>query len=267
MRARSSSAICLPDQLPAPSAGTAPAAAAGVMSAQASASSSAPSAPAPGVSAPPASAQNATHGHSPPSATPLADLAVACVGDGTRGGTPVIVCLPVKERWNEKFMTGMPSLLLSLVALCVSLYTLVYNRRKDDRQRLRSVDDEYWLRKVLSPHSIEPFLKFSTELIQHLPPAEGSEPASEAAAFVQLRIQLRGLMTAFDALAVVDPQLAASVNALVEQFEDRLATYGYARKMFQESGAEEPSRSAALEDMAGIRTQVLHCIRKHQVSA
>ncbi|REG61571.1 hypothetical protein B0G80_4424 [Paraburkholderia sp. BL6669N2] len=61
------------------------------------------------------------------------------------------------------------SLLALLVSLGSAAYTAVYTRRKDSRARQQSINDEYWLRKIVSPLVIEPLVKWLLETVGELP--------------------------------------------------------------------------------------------------
>ncbi|MFP3601575.1 hypothetical protein [Paraburkholderia sp. SIMBA_053] len=61
------------------------------------------------------------------------------------------------------------SLLALLVSLGSAAYTAVYTRRKDSKARQQSINDEYWLRKIVSPLVIEPLVKWLLETVGELP--------------------------------------------------------------------------------------------------
>ena len=161
-------------------------------------------------------------------------------------------------------MPNVPSVLISFLALFVSLAALRYNRSKDALARTQSVNDDYWLRKVVSPNSIEPFLAFGTDLSTELPPTD-SGAVDEAAVFKAQRQRLGNLAMAFGNLAVVDPSLEVEVGQLVERYEDRLVAYQFAREQFVKGAGPEPSRPEALAELAGIQHDVVRCIKNHQV--
>lgn len=59
-------------------------------------------------------------------------------------------------------------LLLGL-ALVVSIGGFLYNFRKDSKTRLWSINDEFWIRKIVSPVTIEPLIKDILEITANLP--------------------------------------------------------------------------------------------------
>ena len=62
-----------------------------------------------------------------------------------------------------------PAPYFSFFALCVSIGGVVYTYRKDSRARKHSIEDDYWLRKVIGPIAIEPLLKGILEMIAAAP--------------------------------------------------------------------------------------------------
>lgn len=182
-------------------------------------------------------------------------------------GVPTLVCRPLQEGWAGKLVANAPSVTLSLVALVLSILAYRYNRSKDQMARMQSVNDDYWLRKVVSPSSIEPFLSFTTGLMSKLPPisAAASTTTEEADLESQL-VQLRSLSVAFGNLKVVSESLAEEVRQHVEVFEDRFVRYQFARKQFRDNGAPAPSRPEVLEELAAIQHKLLLAIKSHQTA-
>lgn len=54
-------------------------------------------------------------------------------------------------------------------ALLVSIGSFLYNFRKDNKTRLWSINDEFWIRKIVSPVTIEPLIKDILEIASNLP--------------------------------------------------------------------------------------------------
>jgi len=180
-------------------------------------------------------------------------------------GVPTLVCRPLQEGWTGKVLANAPSVTLSLVALVLSILAYRYNRSKDQMARMQSVNDDYWLRKVVSPSSIEPFLSFTTGLMSTLPPVTpASSTTTEEADLEAQLLQLRSLSVAFGNLKVVSDSLAEEVRQHVEVFEDRFVRYQFARKQFRDHGAPAPSRPEVLEELAAIQHKLLLAIKSHQ---
>lgn len=176
----------------------------------------------------------------------------------------MLVCRPEPESVSSKVMFAVPSMLFSLVALCVSILAYRYNLSKDQVARMQSVNDDFWLRKVVSPASIEPFVAFGTALFSNLPPVAAEDAQAEDDALAAELQKLRNLSVAFGNLKVVNDTLAIEVREHVDRLEDKLVTYRFDRKQFHEGKGPEPSRQATLEDIAGIQHDVLLTVKRHQ---
>jgi hypothetical protein len=187
-----------------------------------------------------------------------------CEAVQPQAGTSVIICAAAREGLAEKFLT--PSVGLSVLALLVGLWNFRYTIGKDARARQQSIQDDYWLRKVVSPVSIEPFLKFGTELLSKLP-TEQSNP-EQAEAFGKERLtELRGLAASFIPLRLLSADVHSSVAAALDEFEDRLATYmGDLDAFFKQRRPEAPSRPEAVTELSSRLLAVLDPIRKHQAA-
>ncbi|MEJ1162484.1 hypothetical protein V9K97_02225 [Variovorax sp. CCNWLW186] len=178
----------------------------------------------------------------------------------------LVVCLSGKDASWEKILPSIPSALISILALVVSWKALGYNRSKDSHARTQSINDDYWLRKVLSPSTTEPLLDFTSNLWVALPPAQGTDLQAEEEVFKTIEEKLQAISVGFGNFNVVDPSLAVSIREHVDRFQDRLTTYSYQLKEHRAGNAALPSRSEALEELAGIQITLLRCIKNHQGS-
>ncbi|MGH2376583.1 MAG: hypothetical protein ACRDIC_24385 [bacterium] len=79
-------------------------------------------------------------------------------------------------------LPALPSLLVSILALLLAGLSFRYSRRKDSAARQQSIQDDFWLRKVISPAAIEPFVKFSSNVIAGLPRIDGEGISAAAVA-------------------------------------------------------------------------------------
>lgn len=100
-------------------------------------------------------------------------------------GTPTILVRsdgPFLVKAENSSVWGQPSLWISLGALCISILgfaATIFDKwwgiRKDQRARTQSIQDEFWLRKVLFPTALEPAINFMTATLSGLPPGSASE--------------------------------------------------------------------------------------------
>lgn len=197
-------------------------------------------------------------------ASPTVKLPPNCEAIQPQPGTSVIICAAPKQDLLDKLVT--PSVAFSLVAIVLSVWSLRYTKGKDARARQQSIQDDYWLRKVVSPVSIEPFLKFGTELLSKLPDAQDGPDA--AAAFGKQRLsELRTLGASFIPLRLLSEDVHTSVETAMDDFEDRLATYmGELDAYFKGQRQDPPSRPEAVTDMSSKLLAVLEPIRQHQAA-
>jgi len=209
----------------------------------------------------PASTAQDAQAPSQPSTASIAGLTCREVKGAT--GTAVIVCLPEKDGLWGKFVPNAPSVILGLIAAAISLRAFFYNRSKDSHARAQSINDDYWLRKVLSPSTTEPFLVFASKLWVELPPVSDGDQDEESV-FKSIEEQLKAISVSFGNFKVVDPDLATSIREHVDSFQDRLTTYRFQLKLHREAKGPAPSRPEALEELAGIQHGLLRCIKNHQ---
>jgi hypothetical protein len=177
----------------------------------------------------------------------------------------LVVCNTSSEGFWTKLAPNVPSITMSLIAVVLSGISLYYTLRKDSRARKQSIQDDFWLRKVVSPVSIEPLVKFGSDLLAHLP--DSTTLSSDGKEFGSLKLpELRRITAAFHSLRLIDEKLHSEVINALEQFEDRLATYLGQLNSHWETGAVAPSRPEAVEDMSSKLMQVLKPIKNHQAA-
>lgn len=201
---------------------------------------------------------------SPPSNISSSALPQHCASVQPQAGSTVILCQPPTEAFLSKALPTIPALGTSVLALILSGYALRYNFSKDARTRRQSIQDDFWLRKVVSPVSIEPFVKFTSELLVSLPSAASSQQEREAFSTNRLA-EFRALTVSFQALALLSPQLSQTVESQLEAIEDRLAKYlGELDAFAKGNSAVAPGRPEAIADLSALRLGVLEPIKDHQ---
>lgn len=184
----------------------------------------------------------------------------------THAGYTVLVCQPPPDSFWVKALPSLPAFATSLVALAISGYALYYNLTKDARSRRQSVQDDFWLRKVVSPVSIEPFVKFTSDLLVNLPSTD--TPREELELFSRSRLaEYRALMVAFQALELLSGPLHQEVWGRLEALEDCMAQYfGRLDAFAKGTLAEAPSRPEAIAQLSALRLAVLEPIKVQQVA-
>lgn len=176
----------------------------------------------------------------------------------------VVLCRPVKESLADKLSMIAPSLIVSLLALTLSGFSLYYTLKKDRRARLQSVQDDFWLRKIVSPVSIEPFFKLSSEIINTLPDSDCSLDVINAW-HRNHHTALLKLKPEFQALDLLSTRLFIAVDLELEKFEDLLAEY--MKEIFEhvKNGKAQPLKTDTTAKLANVRHHLLHLILTHQI--
>lgn len=101
---------------------------------------------------------------------------------------------------------------------------------KMKRDRHLSIEDDFWLRKVVSPTTIEPMLKAIVDLLASLPSASSSAEDQRAYAS-RVTEEVQRLMGGVQTLALLDAALPRHMLTGLTECEDRLT--GYCQKLSQ----------------------------------
>ena len=145
--------------------------------------------------------------------------------------------------WVDKFIPTIPSLFTSITALFLSWSALKYNRTKDQRARQQSVNDDYWIRKVVSPFAIEPFLKYLISLPVGLPSSK-SNPEEVQFFWTSAAASFGEFTSAFGILEQIDKTLHGNVAGLLEGMEDALSDYcGQLQQHLMDAQVPHPDRA------------------------
>lgn len=177
----------------------------------------------------------------------------------------IALCQAPQPTIFEKLAVNAPSIVLSLVAVGISIATLIYNRSKDRGARQQSIKDDFWLRKIVSPISIEPLLKYWTELPRSLPTTGSANKADVEQYWVQQQKSLEQFYGSFRVLILIDEKLAKSVEEKLEEFEDGLAIYcGAIQAHLADGTILAPDRAFVLASLTEIIIAVFKLIQDHQ---
>ena len=162
-------------------------------------------------------------------------------------------------------LTGLPAIVISLIALGVAIWNVIYNRTKDARARRQSIEDDFWLRKVVSPLSIEPFLKHVNQLVASLPLPSGSTQESVREFWSAHALKLGEFTIAFRTLSLIDEQLDADVALEIEKLDDQLALYcGALSQHLDSTLTSAPDRDEVSRKMMGLTIGVFKLVKTHQ---
>jgi hypothetical protein len=162
------------------------------------------------------------------------------------------------------------SFVLSVFALVVSACVALYTLRKDRRARLHSIEDDYWLRKVIGPIAIEPLLKTFLEMIGSSPEDCGSPGFSKAAvaayhdAYVT---KLSELAANVSALTLVSPDLAAQTSTSIDSIQELMIGYCYDNESQKKTGTRASNNRQAFQKVARDElVKMLQHIKSYQLT-
>ena len=200
---------------------------------------------------------------------PIGLLSVRCSQVSPSDTFAISICQPKSESVSAfvKFVDGLPTLIISVIALGVSLTTLYYNKRKDERVRQQSIEDDFWLRKVVSPLSIEPFLKHIHEIAAALPIADGSTKQSVSDFWSAQTAKFGAFNVAFRTLDLIDVELSMKVGLELEKIEDELASYcGDLGRHLDGAVLTRPDSEEASQKLIALTIGVFQLIKGHQTT-
>lgn len=195
------------------------------------------------------------------------ELPKGCHFVSANGKAIVAVCPAAPDSALDKFLLTAPSIAISLIALVISGFTLKYNRGKDERARVQSIQDDFWIRKIVSPISIEPFLKYIQELGTILPTASQDLHYVEQTWGDQAN-KLGEFRLSFQILNVVDSRLQANVSEKLDELEDRITIYcGQLMAYLDNEGdGELPSKDECLHDCNSLAISIFKLIQASQTA-
>ena len=160
------------------------------------------------------------------------------------------------------------SLVVGGIALHMTWRTYQYNQKKDAKARAQSIQDDFWIRKVVSPASVEPFLKLVVTLRQTLPSATMQEPSRADAVktyWADEAKNLNALSSGFCSLELIDSSLHKKVEDTLREFEEGLSIYiGSLLGFIIEGGTPPPNREDAIKEMNECMLRVFRHIQTHQ---
>ena len=177
------------------------------------------------------------------------------------------MCQPASEQWSEKLFLSAPTIAISLMALAVSVCNFWYTRSKDQRSRRQSIDDDFWLRKVVSPMSIEPFLKYVIEMAIELPDVRGSTTQDVRDYWKKNVHRLGEFEVSFGTLALIDETLNSAVAEDLEKIGDLIASYcGSLGQHLDGTLPKAPDRDDIKAAISALAISILKRIKAHQVA-
>lgn len=188
--------------------------------------------------------------------------------EGQQAGTTIVISPTVNhEPLASKLVSNAPSIVLSLVAIGISIASFFYNKRRDERSRRQSIQDDFWIRKIISPISVEPFLKYSTQLSAGLPTAHGSTHEMVREFWTNSSAKITEYTLTFSVFGFLDRDLDAALQGELEKFDECLAVYcGKLMQHLSGDSMRAPNRDQSARTLMETTFQMLKLVRLSQAS-
>lgn len=154
-----------------------------------------------------------------------AKLAENCDFISLDGSTAaVVLCRPEEDGFWEKLYKDSPSLILSFVAIVLSIFALYFSNKQQKRGIVQSIKDDYWLRTLVSPVCIAPLIELRQEILSNFP--DGTIGKADLQKFSALAsIKLSHMQDALDNLSIVDASLVGLTRDKLTDLEDVVGDY------------------------------------------
>ena len=183
---------------------------------------------------------------------------------------PFLVKMDTQKQWYQE-----PALYISAFAIIFSIISLWVNLRvgfnKDQRARRQSIEDEFFLRKVLYPLAIEPALEHYSEMLSSLPP-DRFDASATAAAIDEFKKEFEKENSAIVAkmvtLGILGSAFLASVKLELEAIEDLISEYCFENSLGYNpaSTTTTNTRSSVENQVAGSLVAIMKAIKVFQES-
>lgn len=196
---------------------------------------------------------------------PTAGAAASKSSDSSTTAQQAIRTTSGSQPMLPDFNWGWLPIVISAFALIVSISNFLYSRSKDVRARAQSIDDDYWLRRIVSPFSIEPFLKDIGEIAASLPSGEGLNKRQVEKQWVKCTKKLETYHDKFSMLALLDRDLASNVSTKLEVISDAYTAYmGAVINSFKSGSVQFPDIQNARSEINAEVISLLLLIRNQQ---
>jgi len=200
------------------------------------------------------------------------EIAAGCFKVRAGAVLAVEVCGPEQDpAWLKyaNLATSGGALFASILAVLVARQALAFSRSQDQRARSRSVREDYWLRTVVSPTSIEPFQEFVSELRSSLPGLQSFgqlPPADKKAVYTRTAESFTKFSFQFQSLRLIDSALANEVASELELIEDGVMMYlGELQRVDATGTGQTPDLVLALSNLSDGMLRLFQLIQDYQV--
>lgn len=162
------------------------------------------------------------------------------------------------------------STIISGFALLISIGGFIYTLRKDKKSRLQSIEDDYWIRKIISPISLEPLIKKISETVSIIPEDQQSGNFDKKACNkfgIKFQSEWDQTRVSMDVLALLDKSVCKTALKHVSNIEDEVLQYcsnNVQGKIGPDGGCINKTDLQALMNLEMIA--IMNCIKQYQLS-
>jgi hypothetical protein len=159
---------------------------------------------------------------------------------------------------------------VAVIALLISIGGFYYSLQKDRKARLQSIEDDFWLRKVISPIALEPLIKKITETVSSIPEDRQSARFDSQACDEfgkKFQSEWNQLSCAMDALGLLNQDVLDNSRTHVSNIEDEVLLYcsnNIAGGLGASGGCI--NKSQLQENINLEMIKIMNCIKQYQLS-
>jgi hypothetical protein len=162
------------------------------------------------------------------------------------------------------------SAIVSVIALIISLGGFLYTFKKDKKERLQSIEDDYWIRKVISPIALEPLIKKITEAVSNIPNDCQSKKFDVKVCDEfgkKFQLEWNQLSCSMNALALLDKDVLITARKHASNIEDEVLLY-CSNNVEGKIGANGGCiiRPSLQDKIITEMVAIMSCIKQYQIS-
>lgn len=175
----------------------------------------------------------------------------------------IYLCSKVESTFWDKTIEVSPTLGIALIAVIVSLSTLKFMRGQDKRNAIKSIDDEYLIRKIISPNIIESVFNKSYKIIEDISlysiNLEKEQKINLENHTNEFAAQVRIMLNFVSKLDVLNIDLKNDLKENLEKLEDILVNAAFQIKI------NKFNKNLTSAKISSSVNEILNSVRKYQV--
>jgi len=151
---------------------------------------------------------------------------------------PAIVNISTSNNWV---------LLISVLSLCLSGYTLLQNRKENKENYERSINDDFWYRTILIPTLLEPTVKFFDDYANKLIILESEKNPQDIEDtyriyFLDFQKELNLIQGRCVLAKIYGEDLYQNITTNLEQLEDKMAEFCHNKSLQRLNDLEDEAK-------------------------